>query len=496
MRMLVGMGFAGFVLAGAVGLGGWAVASRQGRPAVEPPPSYRTERVSRGPILASVTVEGALAARGVTHVPAPFPGQVIEVSADTGDSIVAGQVLARFDAAPLAARRDEARAALAEARAARALAEAQVERSRLEMGRARTGSLPDAPPLAGVEADLRLAEAQRAIAEARIDRESIRLRESEAALAMAELRASFDGVILSRAVQPGQVVNPGGPLFTLARSLRLVEMQAAIDQAETGRLRPEQEAEILVAAHPERLFRGRLRRIGPEPQETGGKVVYRVIVDVVNEDLALLPGMPGSLRVITDRRAEVLRVPNSALRWQPPARADAPSASRARPAVTLSVETDNPAGPFLDPAISAQGVAWFEAMKDDLSLSPEQIREVRRHAETMRAAIQAAAQDPDKRRETVRAARQAFTRAIEPVLTPEQRQRYRALQEARRNRTSGERRNPVAVGRVHVLDDRGQPRPVQVLTGLSDGRYTEILGEDLAPGEVLVLDSQPPAPRS
>ena len=54
----------------------------------------------------------------------------------------------------------------------------------------------------------------------------------------------------------------------------------------------------------------------------------------------------------------------------------------------------------------------------------------------------------------------------------------------------------MAVGRVHVLDDRGQPRPVQVLTGLSDGRYTEILGEDLAPGEVLVLESQPPAPRS
>ncbi|MCZ8184401.1 MAG: efflux RND transporter periplasmic adaptor subunit [Beijerinckiaceae bacterium] len=487
MRMLVG-----FVLAGAVGLGGWAVASRQGRPAAEAPPSYRTERVSRGPILASVSAEGVLAAREVTHVPAPFAGQVIELFAETGDPVQAGQVLARFDATPLAARRDEARAALAEAQAARALAEAQVERTRLEMGRARSGSLPDAPPLAGVEADLRLAEAQRAIAAARIDRESIRLRESEAALALAELRAPFDGVILSRAVEAGQIVSPAGPLFVLARSLRLVEIQAGIDQAETGRLRPDQEAEIAVAAHPERVFRGRLKRIGPERQEAGGKVSYRLVIEVPNEDLALLPGMPGSLRIITDRRPEVLRVPNAALRWQPPARADAPAAARARPAVTLSVETDNPAGPFLDPAISAQGVAWFEAMKEDLALSPEQIREVRRHAETMRAEIQSAGNDPAQRR----AARQAFTRAIEPVLTPEQRQRYRALQEARRNRTSGERRNPVAVGRVHVLDDRGQPRPVQVLTGLSDGRYTEILGEDLAPGEVLVLESQPAAPRS
>ncbi len=493
MRMLVG-----WVLVGALGLGGWALASRQGRPGAEAPPAYRTERVSRGPILASVVAEGVLAAREVTHLPAPFEGQLVEVMAEAGATVRAGDVLARFDRAPLVSRRDEARAALAEAQATLALAGAQIDRIRLELGRARSGALPDAPPLAGVEADLRLAEAQRAIAEARIMRESLRLKDSEAALDRAELRAPADGIVLSRDVQPGQNVDPSRTLFVLARSFRLVEMEAGIDQAETGRLRPDQEAEITVPAHPDRLFRGRLRRVGPEPQVAGAAVSYRLVIDVPNEDLALLPGMRAGVRVITDRRQEVLRVPNSALRWQPPARTGMPATGRDRPAVTLSVETDNPAGPFLDPAISAQGVAWFEAMKDDLALTPEQIREVRRHAETMRAAIQAAGSDPVPRRDAVRAARQAFSRAIEPVLTPEQRQRYRAVEEARRNRNSTERRNPVAIGRVHVLDDRGQPRPVQVLTGLSDGRFTEILGEDLLPGEVLVIDSPPaaPAPRS
>ena len=117
----------------------------------------------------------------------------------------------------------------------------------------------------------------------------------------------------------------------------------------------------------------------------------------------------------------------------------------------------------------------------------------------MRKEIQAAGSDQAARREVARAARQRFTRGVEEQLTPEQREIYKTLQEARRTRSqaSAADRNANGVpGRVFVLDERGNPRAVSIRLGASDGAYTEVLGGELKVGDTLITGSTGGAAKS
>lgn len=486
-----------------LGLVATLLAARQTRSSIEQLPSFRTEMVSRGALIASVQGPGKVNPTEMAYVTARTSGAIVEVLAEPLMEVQAGQILARLDRQPLQIRRDTIAAELAEARAERKRAAAQVEvlRARQEDGEVLSGAKRS------LKAELKLTLAQLDAGDALIARHEAMLRQAELDLAGADLRSPIDGIIVQRQVERGQAVSAAPqepPLFIVAHGLRLIEVPVMVEESAIGKVKPGQEAEIRVPAHGEQPFRGRVKQVRllaqtGQMQPGQAQPSFMVTIEVPNEDLALLPGMSAQARIITERRSDIVRVPNEALRWQPvvtrAANAAAPGDGRA---TTLSVEADNPAGPFVDPAISANGVAWFEAMKDDLALTPEQVREVSRLVMAMRHEVQAAGTDAAQRREVMRAARLRFNQAVEPLLTEPQRQTFRILQEMRRNRAAGDRRNPIVIGRVHVLDDRGMPRAVTVRLGVSDGRFTEVLGDELSSGDVVVVDAttrQPAVPR-
>jgi HlyD family secretion protein len=106
-------------------------------------------------------------------------------------------------------------------------------------------------------------------------------------------------------------------LFTIAQDLRDMQVEAAIDEADVGKLRVGQKAGFTVDAFPRREFSGEIRQIRKSPVNVQNVISYTVVISAANADLALLPGMTANVRVLVENRDSVLKVPNAALRFRP-----------------------------------------------------------------------------------------------------------------------------------------------------------------------------------
>ena len=102
-----------------------------------------------------------------------------------------------------------------------------------------------------------------------------------------------------------------------------MEVRAAIDEADVGKLREGLEARFSVDAHPGREFVATIHQIRSNPNVQQNVVTYDAILRVDNPDGRLRPGMTASVRIVTEKRENVLRIPNAALRFKPPRRAGA-----------------------------------------------------------------------------------------------------------------------------------------------------------------------------
>lgn len=550
------------------GLGAWAFASRSGPDQAENTQRYRTEQVSRGPIVATVSATGTVMATTTVIVGTQLSGQVVEILVDHNSEVKAGQVLARLNRDTLLARRDASVADLKQSRAARLLNDAQTEKVRADLDRVRAVArdiqaqsdrartmLRDAEAtferqrslkergiatdvqlqnattqrdalrsaaasaeaqiasslaqIAGLEADLKVVEAQKASSDAQIAKAEALVRQIEVDLANSEIRSPVDGVVVQRNIELGQTVAASlqaPTLFLVAQDLKTIEVYINLDETDVGRVKPGQTVEFTVNAYPGRNFTGDVRLVRLGSQTVQNVVIYTTIVTVKNDDMALLPGMTANARVFTERKADVLRVSNAALRWQP---AGAPRAAGAPPgeAVPASQPVDDPAGPFATPPAAGGGQGGparqaqqlFESLKAELKLDAKQASEAEKLAKAMGEAIQKAGNNPEARREAARSERQRFVRALEEILTPEQRTRYREIRQARTQQQSGPQRNSAAgiPGRVHALDEKGNPKPVALRVGATDGSWTEVLSGEIKPGEQVVvgLSAQAAKPR-
>jgi HlyD family secretion protein len=135
------------------------------------------------------------------------------------------------------------------------------------------------------------------------------------------IRSPIDGIVLQRAVDVGQTVaaSLSAPtLFTIAQDLSKMEVRAAVDEADVGKLREGLEARFTVDAHPGREFVATIFQIRSNPNVVQNVVTYDAILRVDNPDGRLRPGMTASVRMVTEKREDVLRIPNVALRFKPP----------------------------------------------------------------------------------------------------------------------------------------------------------------------------------
>ncbi len=211
------------------------------------------------------------------------------------------------------AQLDAARSQEQAARAALRSASAQLEavRSQAKASEAQ---------LRAVEAQLRVAEAQRAAAEAQVRQKQAALTQAKVDLDHTFIRAPVDGVVVSRNVDVGQTVAASlqAPiLFTIAQDLTRMQVETSVDEADIGGLREGMTATFTVDAFPGERFRGRVVQIRKAPQVVQNVVTYTVIVAVPNPGQTLMPGMTANVKLLIERKDDVLKIPTAALRFLP-----------------------------------------------------------------------------------------------------------------------------------------------------------------------------------
>jgi HlyD family secretion protein len=127
------------------------------------------------------------------------------------------------------------------------------------------------------------------------------VREAEANLADTIILSPSKGVILTRTVEPGEIVNAGTPLFSLV-DLQQLYLKVFISEPDIGKIRLGQEARIYVDAFPDRPFPATVSRVSPraeftpkyvETREERVKLVFAVELRAANPEGYLKPGMPG-----------------------------------------------------------------------------------------------------------------------------------------------------------------------------------------------------------
>ncbi|HEX2596927.1 MAG TPA: efflux RND transporter periplasmic adaptor subunit [Luteimonas sp.] len=285
--------------------------------------AYRTAPVDRGDIRVAISATGTLSAISTVDVGSQISGQVTAVSVDFNDHVSKGEVLARIDPSTYQAQIAQGSAAVGSARAN--LASAQATLRNAEADFTRKTQLAQQQLVARSDADLARAardqaRAQVNAAQAQITQQQASTQTSQLNLQRTVIRSPVDGVVVTRTVEPGQTVAASlqAPvLFQIAEDLSKMQIILAVDEADIGQVKAGQVVSFSVDAFPDRQYKGSVQQVRLSATNTNNVITYPVVVAVDNGDRSLLPGMTANAEIEVSRRSDVLRVPNSALRFKP-----------------------------------------------------------------------------------------------------------------------------------------------------------------------------------
>src|SRR5215216_3544499 len=181
--------------------------------------------------------------------------------------------------------------------------------------------------IAQSQATVAQSQAQVQQSQAQVQQATAQVQQAQAALSLAEVNLShttiaspIDGVVVSRDVNVGQTVaaSLSAPtLFTIANDLTQMQVIANIDQADIGLVEQAKSVKFSVDAFPGKEFDGKIEEMRLNPVNVQNVVTYNVVINVANPDQKLKPGMTANLTITIDERNNVLKVPNSALRFTP-----------------------------------------------------------------------------------------------------------------------------------------------------------------------------------
>jgi HlyD family secretion protein len=471
-----------------VAVGGYAWQQSQSRAEA---PVFRTVKVERGPITATVSATGTLNPVTSVQVGTQVSGQIKELFVDFNSPVKQGQLVARIDPETFEYR---VRQAQADAEAARsALGRAQVSLINAQRELNRTKELVARNFVSPAELDAKqstfdLAQADVKNAQAVVAQREASLASARVDLGRTQIRAPVDGVVIKRSVDVGQTVAASlqaPELFVIARDLRDMQVEASIDEADIGRIRVGQRASFTVDAFPGRSFNGEVKQVRKAATNQQNVVTYVVLITANNEGGQLMPGMTANVRIVTDTRESVLKVANAALRFRPPGEL----AAGANKAGKSDGKGDGKAA--ANPAPTGAGAAGpgaqlRERLVGELKLDADQQARLDPILAEMRNKFMALRDMPEESRAKMAAAIRSESRArIEDILRPDQKPRYAEIAAE----LAGGRGGTATRGRVWVLE-AGKPKAVEVRVGLTDGTATEISGEGIAEGMELLSGVQ------
>ncbi len=316
------------------------------------PTQFRMGEVKRDTLLVSISATGTVEPEEVIDVGAQVAGKILSFGKDTagktvdyGSVIEEGTLLATIDdtvyqtdIAQAKAQLDQAKAGVVRSEAELTLAKAKLDQASRDWERAK--KLGPSEALAesaydGYRATCETAAASVGVAEASLVQARANVAQAEAQLQRAQRNLNYctinspvRGVVIDRKVNIGQTVvsSMNAPsLFLIAKDLKRMQVWVAVNEADIGSIRPGQPVSFTVDARSGETFKGVVGKVRLNASMSQNVVTYTVEIVTDNAEGRLLPYLTANVRFEIDRRADVLLVPNGALRWTPRAELVAPA---------------------------------------------------------------------------------------------------------------------------------------------------------------------------
>jgi HlyD family secretion protein len=297
-----------------------------------------TAKVERGEINDVVEATGTINAVITVQVGSQVSGTIAKLNVDFNSRVHKGDIVALIDPALFQGALLQATADLENAKANLAAAKANLEKSRAASVQAkadysRTTALSKEGVMSEQQLDLAKANfdsANAAVngavanvtqAEAQVTQKAAAVTVAQTNLNYTVIRSPIDGTVVARNVDVGQTVAASlqaPTIFTIAQDLKKMWVYAKTDESDVGKIKVGKPVSFKVDAFPKDTFRGVVAQVRMNATMVQSVVTYDTIIEFANPDLKLFPGMTAYVTIPVDTVQNVVKVPNTALRYKPP----------------------------------------------------------------------------------------------------------------------------------------------------------------------------------
>lgn len=268
-----------------------------------------TEHPEIGTLSRSVTATGTVQPVDTVSVGTQISGIIQKVYVDFNATVKKGQLLAQLDKSLLQAQVSQIAANLSSAKANNTFQQSNYQRQQ---------KLFDVGAIS--KAELESALYQYNSAKENVSSIQAQLNAAQKNLSFSDIYSPIDGTVLSRSVSEGQTVAASlstPQLFSIAKDLTKMQVQASVDEADIGNVKTGQRVIFTVDAFPADTFAGTVKEIRLRSNVSANVVTYTTIIDAPNEEQKLKPGMTASITIYTEEIKNIMLVPAKALQFRP-----------------------------------------------------------------------------------------------------------------------------------------------------------------------------------
>lgn len=288
-----------------------------------PTTEVRVETVSRGDLVRVVSAPGAVEPQTNVEISAQVSARIVALPFREGDQVKRGDVIVRLDSDDLVAALESSKAALRGEEARLEGSRAALAEAEAELGRVR--ELFDTKDVSKADLDAAEAAYLRALANVKAGEHAVEIAKAEIVraeknLEHAVITSPIDGVITRLDAEVGELVvigtlnNPGSVIMEIA-DLSTMLVNARVDEANIAPVRAGQSAKVYINAYPDRVFTGRVQRLGLKQQvDTDGTGYFEAEILLDLEDGERLPaGLTANAEIEVQTLTDVVKVPSQAV---------------------------------------------------------------------------------------------------------------------------------------------------------------------------------------
>src|ERR1700724_1060631 len=297
-----------------------------------------TAKVERGEIDDVVEATGTINAVITVQVGSQVSGTIAKLNVDFNSRVHKGDIVALIDPALFQGALLQATADLENAKANLAAARANLEKSKagavqMKADFTRAVALSKEGVVSEQQMDLAKANfdsANAAVngavanvtqAEAQVTQKAAAVTVAQTNLNYTVIRSPIDGTVVARNVDVGQTVAASlqaPTIFTIAQDLKKMLVYTKTDESDVGNIKPGKQVTFKVDAFPKETFHGTVTQVRMNPTTVQNVVTYDTMIEFDNPELKLFPGMTAYVTIPVATVQNVLKLPNTALRYKPP----------------------------------------------------------------------------------------------------------------------------------------------------------------------------------